>query len=132
MHVLVELVRVSDTGHVQGLSNTNERPQCRTVSLSDDVIWKTVTTGVPASGKLTTDLAAERERFGDEDASTLLELEEPLITFTSPDITLVGVLELEFVCFRFGNFDRLKVMCKLNLLLEGLLVWIISTEKFRF
>jgi hypothetical protein len=52
VHVLVQLVRVGDAGHVEGLGSTDERPERSTVDLRDDVVRDAVPPGVPTGGDL--------------------------------------------------------------------------------
>lgn len=132
MHVLVQLVGISDTGHVQGLSGTNESPQGATIDLSDDVSGDTISTGVPASWDLSTNETVELESLGDEDASALLELDEPLAFACSPDITLVTVLVLELFRIGLGRFERFQIVEKFDFLVEDLLLRIIALEQLRF
>ena len=132
MHVLVQLIVISDTRHVQGLSSTNESPQGTTIDLSDDVSGDTISTGVPASWDLSTNETVELESLGDEDASALLELDEPLATFTCPDITLVAMLVLILLGLRLSSLEGLKVVDELDLLVEDLLLRIITTEELGF
>ena len=86
---------------------------------------------MPASRDLTSDGAAELEGLGNVDTSALLELGEPLSTFSSPDVALVAVLKFELLSFAIGHFNGLEIMDKLNLLVEDLLVRVVATEEFR-
>ncbi len=62
----------------------------------------------------------------------LLELEELLTALPSPDVALVTVLELEFMSLGLGDFNGLKVVDELNLLVEDLLLRVVATEELRF
>lgn len=130
--MLVELVRVGDTGSVESFSSGNQGPESRSINLLNDIVGNAVASGVPPSGDLTSDSAAERERFRNHNAGTLLQLGEPLVTLAGPDVALVSVLQLELVCFGIGNFDRFEVMEKFDLLVEDLLFRVIPTEEIGF
>lgn len=132
MYMLVELIWIGDTRGVESLGGGNQCPESGSVGLSDDIVGNTVTASVPSSGNLSSDGATEREGLGDHDASTLLELGEPVTTFSGPDITLVAVLQLELLRLGFCNFDGLEVVDEFDLLVEDLLTRIVSTEKFGF
>src|ERR1700720_1929415 len=67
MHILVQLVRIGDTGLVESFRGADEGPQCRTICLGNDIGWYTISTGIPASRYLTRDSTAELESFGNED-----------------------------------------------------------------
>jgi hypothetical protein len=110
MHMLVQLIRVSDTGSVEGFGSADKTPKRATIDLSNNVIGDTVATGVPPSRDLTTDSSTELECLWNENTSTLLELEEPLVTFASPDVTLISVLDLELLSFSFRDLNRFQVM----------------------
>lgn len=88
--------------------------------------------GFRNASALTSGGAAEHERLRNHDTGTLLQLGEPLVTLASPDIAFVAMLQLEFVCFRIGNFDWLKVVEELDLLVEDLLFGIVSAEEVGF
>ncbi len=129
VHVLVQLVGVRDTGHVEGLRCTDKSPESGAVGLSDDVGGNTESTRIPTSRDLAGNGAAERERLRDEDPRALLELDEPLITFSCPDIALVTVLVLELLGVRLRSFERFKVVEELDLLVEYLLLGVVTTEE---
>ena len=130
--MLVQLIRVSDTRSVEGFGSADKTPKRATVDLSNNVIGDTIATRVPPSWDLTSDSSAELECLWDVNTGTLLELEEPLATFTSPNVTLVSVLDLEFLSLSFRDFNWFQVMNKFNFLVEDLLVRVISTEELWF
>lgn len=130
--MLVELIRINDTGHVEGLSSAYKGPEGTAVGLSNDVCWNTVASSIPASRELTTDNAVELERLGNENARTLLELNKPLATLTSPNVALVAVLILELLRLDLRSFEGLEVVDKLDLLVEDFLVGVVAAEQLRF
>ena len=132
VHILVQLVGVCNAGHVEGLSCADKSPESRAVSLSDDVSRDTKATRFPTRRDLAGNGAAERERLRDEDPRALLELDEPLVSFCCPDVTLVTVLVLELLGIGERCFERLKVVEELDLLVECLLLWIIPIEDLGF
>lgn len=132
MHVLVQFVRIRNTRHVEGFRSGDQTPKGNWISLSDDIFGETITTSMPSSWDLTSDFATEREGFRNKHACTFLELEDPLATFASPDITLVAVLKLEFGCLFGSDFNWFKIMNQVYLLVEDLLLGVVTTEKFRF
>ena len=130
MHVLVQLVGVRDTRHVESLSCTDKSPESRAIGLRDDIVRNAKTTSIPASRDLAGDGAAERERLRNEDPRALLELDEPLTTFSCPDIALVSVLVLELLGVRLRRLERFEVVEELDLLVEYFLLRVITAEEF--
>ena len=130
VHILVQLVRIGDTGHVESFGSADQCPQRDTVRLGNNVLRDTVATGTPTTRDLSSDETTELERLGDEDASSLLELDEPLATFRSPDVALVAVLVLELLSLNFRRFKGLQIVNELNLLMEDLLLRVVSAEQF--
>lgn len=129
VHVLVKLIRVGDTRLVEGLGSAHEGPERRAVGLSDDVGRNTVTTSFPAGRDLPSDETVELDGLGHEDASALLELDEPLAFLTSPDVALVAVLVLVLLGIGLVGLERLEVVQDLDLLVEDLLLRIVPREK---
>ena len=80
------------------------------------------------SRDLTGDSTRELERLRDVDTSSLLKLHEPLTALDSQDVELVTMLQLELVSLSLSGLEGLKIMSELDLLVEGLLVGIISSE----
>ena len=115
MNVLIKFVRIRDTSVIESLSGGNERPDRNTIGASDDVLGNTVASTVPPIGELAGNESVVRNGFRDEHASTFLQLNEPLATITSPDVALVAMLLLEFLGVRICDFQRLKIVNKLNL-----------------
>jgi hypothetical protein len=132
MHVLVELIRIVDAGHDKRLGSADQRPQSSSVSLSDNIGRDAISACVPASGKLTSDKSTERHSLGDKDASTLLEANKPFARRLSPSIAFLTMLKLEFVSFFSGHLHSFEIVCKLNLLVKTLPLWIIAFEKLGF
>ena len=129
--MLVELVRIGDTGHVEGLGSTCESPQGGSVGLSNDVGRDAVTIPVPAGRDLSSHKAAEPSGLGDENVSALLELDKPLATFTGPDIASIAVLVLVLQRLNLGGLEGLEVVDELNLLVEDLLLRVVAAEQLR-
>jgi hypothetical protein len=132
MHVLIQLVWICNAGRVQGFGGTYQSPQRCTISLSNDVVRDTITTSIPSRRDLTCDGTTEFEGFGDEDNGTLLQFSEPLTALASPDVTLFSVLQFKLLGFCLRNLNRLKIMQKLDFLIEDLFVGIVAAEKIRF
>ena len=87
---------------------------------------------VLTSRDLTGDSTRELERLRDVDTRSLLELHEPLATLDSPDVEVVNMLQLELVSLFLSSLEGLKIVRELDLLVEGLLVGIISSEVLWF
>jgi hypothetical protein len=132
MNMLVQFVRIGDSRHVESFGSADESPECSPICLGDDVVRNTVSASMPSGRDLSSDCTAEREALGYEHECAFLELEEPLAALPGPDVALVAVLELELVGLRLGNFDGLKIVDKLDLLVEDLLLRVIATEEFGF
>lgn len=132
VHVLVELVRVSNTRAIESLCRTDEGPERETISLSNDIFRNAITSSVPTGRNLTCDSSAELEGLRNEDAGTLFQFGKPLPVFSRPNVTLVTVLKLEFLRFGVRNLNRFKIMDELDLLVKDFLVRIVAAEKFRF
>ena len=132
MHVLIKLVRISDARHVESLRSADESPKRSTIGLSDDVGGDTVATSVPAGGDLSSHETAETDGLRNEDASTLLELDEPLAAFACPDVALVAVFVLVLVRLDVSGLEGLKVVDELDLLVEDLLLGVVAAEELGF
>lgn len=128
VHVLVELIWISDTRAIEGLGSACKSPESATIGLSNDIFGNAIAPSVPASRNLPGDGTAEFESFRNKDTSAFLKLGKPLTVFSSPDIAFFTVLELELLGFGFGNLYGFKVVNKLNLLVENLFVGIVATE----
>ena len=132
MDVLVQLIRISDTRHVKSFSGADKSPESGSVGLGDNIRGYTVTTSVPASRDLTSDEAAELHCLGDKNACSFLELDEPLASFTCPDVAFITVFVLVLVGFLIRGLKGLEIVDEFNLLVEDLLLGVIATEKLRF
>ncbi|KAG1835851.1 hypothetical protein DFJ58DRAFT_735415 [Suillus subalutaceus] len=77
----------------------------------------------------TSNEATEFERLGDKYARTLLELDEPLVTFSGPYAAFVAMLILELLGLRLCDLDCFQTMNKLDLLVEDFLLGIIAAEQ---
>lgn len=130
--MLIEFVGVSDTGHVESLGGAYKSPKSSPVSLGDDVRGDAVAASVPSGRDLSSNKTAELCCLGNEDSSTLLELDKPLATFASPDVTLVSVLVLVLLSLYVRNLKRFEVVNELDLLMEDLLFRVVSSEEFGF
>jgi hypothetical protein len=100
--------------------------------LCDNIFRYAIAPSLPSCRNLTSHRATKLKRLRYENACAFLEFCRPLTTFTSPDITFVTVLHFEFLRFRVGYFDRLKIMNKLHFLIEDFFARIIATEEFRY
>ena len=129
--MLVELVGVGDTRHVECFSSAHECPERGTIGLRNDVVWNAIAARIPARGDLASDEAVEAECLRHHDTGALLELDEPLSAFTGPDVALVAVLVLELIGFVGGRLEGLKVVKELDLLVEDLLLGVVATEQLR-
>lgn len=130
--VLVQLVRVGDTGHDQSLHSADQSPKGRPVSLGDNIIGQTESTSVPTGRKLASDDSVKLDGLGEEDPGTLVELDEPLAGFLGPDVDLVAVLALESSGLFSGDFKRFEIVVELNLLNEALLLRVVTPEQVGF
>jgi hypothetical protein len=81
MHVLVELVGIGDTRHIQRFSSADKSPERCTVNLSDNIIRYTIATSIPTRGNLASDQPRERECLWNKYASAFLELDKPFTGF---------------------------------------------------
>lgn len=130
--VLVQLVRIGDTGHDQSLHSADQCPKSGPVSLGDDVVGQTESTSVPTGWKLASDDSVKLDSLGEEDPGTLVELDEPFARFLGPDVDLVTVLALESSGLFSSNFKGLEVVVELNLLNEALLLRVVTPEQVGF
>lgn len=130
--VLVQFVRVGDTGHDQSLHSADQSPKGSPISLGDNILGQTESTSVPSGRKLAGDDSVKLDSLGEEDPGTLVELDEPLAGFLGPDVDLVAVLALESSGLFSGDFKRLEVVIELNLLNETLLLRVVTPEQVGF
>lgn len=130
--VLVQFVRVGDTGHDQSLHSADQSPKGSPVSLGDNILGQTESTSVPTGRKLASDDSVKLDSLGEEDPGTLVELDEPLAGFLGPDVDLVAVLALESSGLFSGDFKRLEIVIELNLLNETLLLRVVTPEQVGF
>ena len=126
--MLVQFIWISNTRRIKGFDSGNQCPQGGAIGLSDDVVGNSVTSSMPSSRNLTSDGATELEGLWNEDTGTLLELGKPLPTLAGPDVTLVAVLEFEFLRLRVGHLDGFKIVDELDFLVEDLLVGVATAE----
>jgi len=99
----------------------------------DNIFRYAIATSLPSSWDLTSHRATKLKCLGYENACAFLDFCKPLTTFTSPDITLVTVMQFELLRpLRVGYFDKLQIMDKLNFLIEDLFAGVITTEELRF
>jgi hypothetical protein len=84
---------------------------------------------VPTSWNLTSNCSAEFESLRNENSSAFLELDEPLLVRGSPDVALIAVFMFEFFGVITTDFNRLKIVSKLHLLIEDLLIRVVSSEE---
>jgi hypothetical protein len=101
------------------------------VDLSDNVIGNTVFLGIPSSRNLTSNDSVKLDCLGHKDPSSLSELDEPLARLLSPDITLVALFSLEAGSVLCWDLERLQIVVELDLLVEGLSLWVITVEEIR-
>ena len=128
VHVLVELVRVSDTGRQKRLGSGDEDVERDRVHLLDDVVWDTVELGVPASRDLAGDKAVEAECLRNVKGRVLLQAHLVLSRLKLEDLDVVTVLTLELMGRLLRSLERVKVLLDLNLLKHLLLVGVVAVE----
>jgi hypothetical protein len=128
MNVLVKFIRIGDTGCVKGFDGANQCPKGGAIGLGNDIVGDSITSSMPSSWNLASNSSAELEGLGNKDTGSLLELGEPLPTLAGPDVALVTMLELEFLCLGVGNLDGLKIMDELDFLVEDFFVGVITAE----
>ena len=100
--------------------------------MSNDIRRDAITASIPTSRDLPCDCTTKLECLGDQNTGTALELDEPLVSFTSPDVTFSLVFVFELGSFSCRDFDRFQIMSELYFLVEDLLFGIIPTEQLRF
>lgn len=114
--ILIELVGIRNAGHCKGLCSAHQCPKGSTVNLRNNVVGKSIAASRPSSRNLPCYESVEAEGLGDDDASPLLKLGEPLPRRLNPNVTFIVVLQLEFAGLDFGNFQWLQIMVKLDFL----------------
>ena len=129
--MLVQLVWVGDTRHVESLGGADEGPEGGTVDLGNDVCGDTVATGVSTGGDLASDELTKLERLRNKDTRSLLELHKPLAALACPDVALVTMLVLELLGVGLSGFEGLEVVQNLDLLVEDLLLRVVPAEQLR-
>ena len=129
--ILVELVRVGDTGGQKGLNSGHEDVKGDGIDLGDDVVGDTVDLGAPAGRDLTSNETVEAESLGDEKSGALHETDGVLAGLELEDVDLVAVLALELLGSLLGSLEWVEVLLGLDLLQELLLVGVVAVEQLR-
>ena len=130
--MVIQLVRIRDTRHVQGVCSGNESPERASIYLVYDILGNTIAPCAPSCWDLASDGATEHDRLRNVHACAFLQLDEPLLPVRNPDVTLVTVLVLESLRFFPGHFKRLQVVDELDFLVEALLLGVVPSENFGF
>lgn len=130
--VLVQLVRIGDTGHHEGFGDRDEGPERSAVDLGGDVVGDTERLVRPARRNLTRDETIESDRLRDLDLRALLELDKVLAAVVRVDVDHLAVFALEAARILLGSLDGLEVVLEFDLLNETLLLGVVATEELRF
>ncbi len=129
--ILVELVRVGDTGREQSLGSSDENEESDGVHLRDDVVGHTVPLGIPAAGDLTSDEAVEAESLGNPETRALLHADGILAGLGDlKDLDLVAMLPLELFGSLLRGLKGIEILFDDDLVEKLLPVRVVSVEQF--
>ncbi|GJD00729.1 hypothetical protein ColKHC_09554 [Colletotrichum higginsianum] len=132
VHVLVELVRVGNTGRQQSLSNGHQDEEGDGINLGHNVLGHTISLGIPASRDLSGNKSVESEGLGDQEGGSLLHADNVLAGLGDlKDLDLVAVLTLELLGSLLGRLKGLEVLLDDDLVEELLLLGVIAAEELR-
>jgi hypothetical protein len=77
---------------------------------------------------LANDETVIRNGLWDVDTGTLLQFYVPLAPFPCPDVAFVTMFLFEFLGVCICDLKRLQIMDKLDLRIEDLVFWVVTTE----
>ena len=128
--ILVELVRVGDTGGKHSLSGTDQNKEGHRIHLLNNIVGDTIAAGVPACGHLTGDKTIELQSLGDKHGGTLAKTDSVLSRLGDlEDLDLVSMLTLELFGCLLRRLERFEVLLDDNFLEKLLLLRIVSLEQ---